>query len=143
MVVARSFRLPKRPRGSGRVCRFTGGGVFDRTRVTYMDSLPDVIDAVRACVVQVRIGSDGMAPQPIGTGFIIDKSGFVLTARHVSRDGRKAATDGNMQNIRFFAGLAQPNSDNMRGNFTLVGCDVIEEDPRHDLTLASNESESI
>lgn len=100
-----------------------------------MGSLADAIDAVRSCVVQVRIAGEGVRPQPIGTGFIVDKSGFVLTARHVPRDGRAVAEKQGIQNIRFFVGLAQPNSEKMRGNFILVDCDVVEDDPRHDLTL--------
>jgi S1-C subfamily serine protease len=101
-----------------------------------MDSLPDAIDIVRPCVVQILLRAGGMRrPQPIGTGFIVDNSGLVLTARHVPRDGRKAAEAQKMQNIGFTVGLAEANTENMRGNFTLVGCQIIEEDPRHDLTL--------
>jgi S1-C subfamily serine protease len=101
----------------------------------FMKSLPDIIDLVRPSVVQVRVGADGMIPAPVGTGFIVDRSGLVLTARHVPRDGRKALEDQQRQNISFFIGLAQPNSANIRANFTLVGCEIVEEDPRHDLTL--------
>jgi S1-C subfamily serine protease len=56
-----------------------------------MVSLPDAIDVIRPSVVQVMVGASGMAPVPAGTGFIVDDRGFVLTAGHVTRDGRAFA----------------------------------------------------
>ncbi len=105
------------------------------SRLKVMGSLADAIDAIRPCVVQVSVGGDGVRPVPVGTGFIVDSAGFVLTARHVARDVRNVAASGRIQNSRFLIGLAQPNTDNMRANFNFVGFEIVEEDPRHDLAL--------
>ena len=67
-------------------------------------SLADAIDVVRPCVVQVSMGADGIIPVPVGTGFIIDSAGFVLTARHVPREARKMAAARQMRNVRFHIG---------------------------------------
>jgi S1-C subfamily serine protease len=65
----------------------------------------------------------------LGTGFIVDESGLVVTARHVTQAAAGGAGSG------VTVGLAQPNSENMRGNFTIVGGITLEEDRTHDLAL--------
>ena len=101
-----------------------------------MSSLAYAIDIIRPSVVQISIGgSNHMRPTPIGTGFIVSSTGYVLTARHVIHDGSALIVARQIQNGRFLVGLAQPSTENMRGNFTLVEGKVIEEDPRHDLAL--------
>jgi S1-C subfamily serine protease len=96
-----------------------------------MTALPDSIDAIRPAIVQILLGWDGGRPAAVGTGFIVDRAGFVLTARHVARDARSFASAQGLPNPRLLVGLAQPNTENMRANFTLVTGEVIEDDQRH------------
>lgn len=99
-----------------------------------MSALAFVIDRVRPCVVQIRAG-DLDAEQVIGTGFIIHRGGYVITAKHVTEAAHHLSVGGQS---RITVGLAIPNMDvpvKMRGNFEIVECDLVEEDPRHDLAL--------
>lgn len=111
--------------------------------------LPDVIDAVRPSIVQITftvlglseeerkaLGVNQVFSRPLGTGFLVDDQAHVITAQHVI-EGARAVAAGQYANaeVSFGIGLAYPNTENMRGNFHVVGFDVIEEDPRHDLAL--------
>jgi Trypsin-like peptidase domain len=99
-------------------------------------SLPDAADVVRPSVVQVRVRLPSAREWPVlGTGFIVHDDGYALTARHVIEAGRTMLASQGGTGGGFIIGLAQPNTENMRGNFTLVEGHVIEEDPRHDLAL--------
>jgi S1-C subfamily serine protease len=82
--------------------------------------LKDAIEAVRPAVVQIRDGNQHV----LGTGFFIDEAGHVATARHVVE---------NQPSV--LIGLAHPNTENMRANFSLTGATVIAEDKRHDLAI--------
>jgi S1-C subfamily serine protease len=90
------------------------------------ETLPFTIDVVRPSIIQVRAGTSW------GTGFLLHTAGYALTAKHVTK-AASSVTGG------VVAGLAIPNVDisgtSLRGNFEIVECEVIEEDPRHDLTL--------
>lgn len=100
-----------------------------------MNSLPDVIDAVRPAVVKVMPTSTEVTFSSVGTGFILDKAGFVLTAAHVIEDARNGAEARGAKNICIAVGLAHPNTDHRRGEFTGIRCKVIEEDRENDLAL--------
>lgn len=97
--------------------------------------MADAIDVIRPSVVQISVTGDLAKPIPIGTGFIIDSAGYVLTARHVIRDGRALMTAQRTKNCEFLIGLAIQNTENVRASFNLLKGNVIEEDPRHDLAL--------
>src|ERR1700738_1057018 len=91
--------------------------------------LVDAVDHIRPSIVQIRLLP---TRQILGTGFMVGEDGHVVTAQHVIEAARaQTAAVG----ARVVAGLAQPNSANMRANFNLVDFDVVDEDGRHDLAL--------
>jgi serine protease Do len=70
-----------------------------------------------------------------GTGFLVHPNGFLLTARHVVAHARSLleGKDG-----RLLAGLAIPELTGrltIRASFQLVTAAIVEDDPRHDLSL--------
>lgn len=99
--------------------------------------LVDAIERVRPSIVQVLV----VEPEPervravVGTAFLLHSDGFALTAKHVSI---AAAKQTSKTNGRIMVGLAIPDLSGpitIRGSFELVGAEVVEEDPRHDLAL--------
>ena len=98
--------------------------------------LAEAIEAIRPTVVQVRLTSRSAGFNAVvGTAFIVHDKGYALTARHVTEQSKAQLASQGANDGEFRIGLAQPNTDNMRGNFTLVGGIVVEEDARHDLAL--------
>jgi len=73
--------------------------------------------------------------QPIGTGFLVDTEGHIITARHVIQEGNKLVERISATRKQLNIGFSQENSENMRGNFVLVDFDIVDEDNRHDLIL--------
>lgn len=71
----------------------------------------------------------------LGTGFFVNSDGYVVTAGHVIKAGYRVAEQIQAGQKQFHVGLALPNTENMRGNFSEVGFDVIDEDTLHDLAL--------
>lgn len=65
----------------------------------------------------------------------MNSDGFLVTARHVIQSGLNLVQTYPANKKGLSIGLAQPNTENMRGNFTLVDFDVIDEDSIHDLAL--------
>lgn len=86
-------------------------------------NLAQAIDHIRLNIVQIRDRSNIMVP--LGVGFFVNSDGYVITAQHVVK----------ARQTQILVGLAQPNTENMRGNFTLIDCEVVDEDSRHDLAL--------
>ena len=84
--------------------------------------------------IQMEVGRPFIS-QSLGTGFLVNSDAYVITARHVIEDGRQMLEQIQAGQRRILIGLAQPNTENMRGNFSLVDYDVVEEDVRHDLAL--------
>ena len=108
-------------------------------------TLSEAIESVRGAIVQVslfafdregnyreRWGKSFLA-EPIGTGFLVNEDGIVVTANHVLLQGRRAIAA--LPDARLQIGFPQPNSDNMRGNFTTVGYDVLLQDDLHDVAV--------
>jgi serine protease Do len=87
-------------------------------------NLPEAIDTARPYVVQIRLGEGHVA----GTGFFVHPEGYVITAEHVVGDESRVSL-----------GLAQPNTENIQANFTLVDATVVDRDQRHDLALLRTE----
>jgi S1-C subfamily serine protease len=101
------------------------------------ETLPFTIDLVRPSIIQIRVGVATGPGQVIGTGFLVHSGGYALTAKHVSEAARQVVTS--VEGTRVLAGLAIPNVDlpgiSMRRSFELVECEVVQDDPRHDLAL--------
>jgi len=106
------------------------------------------VDQVRPSIVQIMLHasdfSNGLRRQlgrpfisrSLGTGFIVNSGGYVITARHVVKDintlseyFKEAVTK------QLYVGLAILNTENMRGNFSIVQFDMVDEDALHDLVL--------
>jgi S1-C subfamily serine protease len=111
-------------------------------------TLSDVIDAVRPCIVQITctllgltkdeleaLGGRAVVSRPLGTGFLVDDQGHVVTAQHVLKGAKDVAADFPHADIHIGIGLAYPNSDQLRGNFRVTPFEVLEEDNEHDLAL--------
>ena len=109
--------------------------------------LAQAVDHVRPSIVQItffatdlkddahsQFGSPFVS-QPLGTGFFVSSDGCVITARHVIHEGYRYVEHFRADAKRLHVGLAQPNTENMRGNFVLVDFEVLDEDDCHDLAL--------
>jgi S1-C subfamily serine protease len=113
-------------------------------------NLPEAIERIRPSVIQIifsahelseelrkKVGSPFISVH-IGTGFLLNKDGYAITAYHVITSGQQLIQDDKNYKAgkkRIQIGLAQPLSENFRANFNLVDFDVIDTDPRHDLAL--------
>jgi len=99
-------------------------------------ALTQAIELIRSSIVQICLfqaqGSRRIMSIPLGTGFILNKEGVVITANHIIQTGQQIMRD---QGLKFTAGLAIPNTENMRGNFILTELEVIDQDERHDLAI--------
>lgn len=106
------------------------------------------VDQVRPSIVQIMFHasdfSNGLRRQlgkpfishTLGTGFIVNSGGYVITARHVVKDtGQLMECFKEAGTKQPYVGLAIPNTESMRGNFSIVQFDVVDEDALHDLML--------
>jgi len=108
--------------------------------------LTTAIKRVQPSIVQIRLlahgfprGGNTLQPtnlsRALGTGFVISLEGYVVTANHVVQEGFKALENVQSEIKMLSIGLAYPNTQNMRGNFTLMDFDLIETDKIHDIAL--------
>lgn len=106
------------------------------------------VDQVRPSIIQIMFHasdfSNGLRMQlgkpfisrTLGTGFIVNSGGYVITARHVVKDiGQLMEYFKEAGTKQLYVGLAIPNTENMRGNFSIVQFNVADEDALHDLVL--------
>jgi S1-C subfamily serine protease len=112
-----------------------------------MSDLSDVIEIVRPAVVQItytrldlppeesaRIGAP-FESRPIGTGFLVNRDGFAVTAKHVIDGAREQQASCRPGRHLVSAGVAYPITENFRGNFRAIPFDVVAEDAAHDLAV--------
>jgi S1-C subfamily serine protease len=101
--------------------------------------LSAAIEQVRPSVVQIRL-HDAI----LGTGFFVDEQAHIVTAKHVLDSGRQLAQQAGVD-PDFAAGMAAPNMEGasvggvtgltVMRSFTIIGCDVVDEDAMNDLAL--------
>jgi S1-C subfamily serine protease len=89
--------------------------------------ITDAIDAVAPAVVQISVAAGGAA---VGTGFLVNDSGHVITAHHVIRDLGGGATIGVA-----IPNYEDANKNRISGSFWLSRYDVVAIDEPHDLAL--------
>lgn len=109
--------------------------------------LTQAVDQIRPTIVQISFVATGLSEEvrrqvgrpfvifSLGTGFLVNPDGYAITARHVIQGGREILKQMQAGQKRILVGLAQPNTENMRGNFNLVDFDLVDEDDQHDLAL--------
>ena len=130
----------------------SGLPVFAQSASKHVNSermtLADAVDFVRPSIVQITAQIDpppGPAGQDgtpaifarLGTGFIVNAGGYVITARHIVESPREAPTEGTK---RLFIRLASPIVDlpdgtKFRGAFGTTEAEIVDEDAQHDLAL--------
>ncbi len=108
-------------------------------------SLAQAIDRIRPVVVQIGFMAAGrdlmekirrpFVRVPLGTGFFVNSEGYVVTTNHVIQEGVRLTNRMRAERVGIEVGLAQANTENMRGNFAVVDFDIVAEDNRHDLAL--------
>ena len=105
-------------------------------------SLADAIDRVRPAVVQIGLQSRSAPLAILGTGFIVDERGRVVTANHVIAGALGLAK--RIGEAQLVAGLAFPNLEEeqvgstmltLRSSFWYVGAVPVASDPVHDLAI--------
>lgn len=111
-------------------------------------TLADAVDFVRPSIVQITARIDP-SPAPagqdgtpaifarLGTGFIVNSGGYVITARHIVESPEEAPTEGTKH---LFVRLASPIVDlpdgtKFRGAFGTTEAEIVDEDAQHDLAL--------
>ena len=120
----------------------------------YPPSMADALGIVQPSIVQISFhASGGEAVQnltggalfidsPLGTGFVVNLQGYVITARHVIEAGRSAMANFQAERKKVVVHIPVPNRDatpelraEMRGSFKSDEFDVVDEDQVHDLAL--------
>ena len=81
--------------------------------------------------------------QPLGTGFVVSLEGYIITANHVMEAGFKTLESVKSEIKKLSIGFAYPNTQKMRGNFTLMDFDLVETDKIHDVALLKLKSKEI
>jgi len=116
--------------------------------------LATAIKHVQPSIVQITfyahdIPGGGTTPQrinlhrPLGTGFVVSLEGHIITANHVVENGFRALKSIESELKNLSVGFAYPNTQNIRGNFTLMNFDLIEADKVHDIALLKLKSKII
>lgn len=116
--------------------------------------LTSAIKRVQPSIVQINFLAHGFLRggttpqrinlnQPLGTGFVISLEGYIITANHIMEEGFKALESVKSEIKKLSIGFAYPNTQKMRGNFTLMDFDLIETDKIHDIALLKLKSKEI
>jgi S1-C subfamily serine protease len=109
--------------------------------------LSQAVEIIRPSIVQIGLTAvevldargNGIKQQwlhhLLGTGFLVSSEGHVITANHLIGHGRELITKIQARSKHLLVGLALPNTEKMRGNFTNVVFHVVDTDALHDLAL--------
>lgn len=116
-------------------------------------TLVDAIDLIRPTVVQIVFSAHGLSKeleqrvgrswiaQPLGTGFVVNEEGYVVTALHVIEEGEKLLREVPAAKKTLLLGFAVPPFEDrekdirITGNFSLLDFDVIGKENIYDLVL--------
>ncbi len=103
-------------------------------------SVAEAIESVRHSIVQIvvklepsQMQQPGNPIRPIGSGFLISSDGYVITARHVINLGPSIPI--NQMRVSLPLPIIDSKTFSMRGGFTGVAFEVVEQDEQHDLAL--------
>src|SRR5581483_821033 len=113
-------------------------------------NLAGAVERVRPAVVQIVLAAEGL-PQDvekrvgrsfllgaIGTGFLVNEDGYVVTANHVLETGQKLIRESGAvpaARKRLLVGLVQQVTEFSHPHFIQLEFDLVDTDPRHDLAL--------
>ena len=127
----------------------TGCALAER-QPTGLVNLAAAVERVRPAVVQIVLAAEGLPQEvekrvgrsfllgAIGTGFLVNEDGYVITANHVMETGerliRESATVPAARK-RLLVGLVQQVTAFSHPHFMQLEFDLIDTDPRHDLAL--------
>ena len=120
-------------------------------------TLPQAIKFIQPSIVQITLNLDGLSSsdrarlalgerqslaKALGTGFLVNEAGYVLTANHVIKAFEDTQVEGHKS---LSAGLAVPNGEvpglpknihiDMRAGFDGIKFDIVDRDVDHDLIL--------
>ena len=111
-------------------------------------TLPQAIDQLRASTVQIRVTALGISPEiakkfnwnrasrPIGSGFIVNSEGYVITANHVINGGQQMLSQiGKAEFKGMEVGVPFQESENSSGNFQGFSYQIIGQDIQNDLAI--------
>lgn len=101
------------------------------------------IKAMAPAVVQISYRSDIQSPtdrpKVVGTGFIVSKGNYVLTAAHVITASIASERQAKASKIWFFVGVPLDESSvpgvHFEGSFTDISSNIVEVDELHDVAL--------
>lgn len=105
-------------------------------------SRTDLISNMKSAVIQISYRSAPQVPNGAGiagTGFLVSKDGYALTAAHVIIQKTNLARANGATNVEFIAGVSLDTSSvpnfSFRGSFTDILCTVVEMDEPHDIAI--------
>jgi len=111
-------------------------------------SRADLILNMKAAVIQISYKSDLPTPNPAGppaagvagTGFLVSRDGYALTAAHVITETKKQLQVNGARDVRFFAGISLasasiPGRITILGSFDQISCAVVDMDEAHDIAI--------
>jgi len=111
-------------------------------------SRAELISNMKSAVIQISYKSDLPVPNPAklsrdglaGTGFLVSRDGYALTAAHVIAETKRQLQLNGARDVRFFAGISLdsasiPGRIILLGSFSQISCTVVEMDEAHDTAV--------
>jgi len=112
------------------------------SRRTGPASRSDLIANMKSAVIQISYRVDPPVPNGAGiagTGFLVSKDGYALTAAHVITQTKNLAQASGAKSVQFVAGVSLDTSSvpkmNFQGSFREIPCTVVDIDEAHDIAI--------